>query len=112
MREASESAKLSTVLLNVSEFSNIDDATNSLVAMSAAYKDLEKSEIIDKLNNIGNNFSISTNQLAESLQKSAGTLTVAGNDINEAIALTVAGVKMPEKYGNMFLRKCPIALIA
>ena len=38
-----------------------------------------------------NNFSISTNQLAESLQKSAGTLTVAGNTLDEAIALTVAG---------------------
>lgn len=36
-----------------------------------------------------NNFSISTSDLAQSLQQSAAALKVAGNDINEAIALTV-----------------------
>jgi len=38
-----------------------------------------------------NKFSIATNDLAESLQRSAATLKTTGNDINEAIALTVAG---------------------
>jgi len=32
--DAKESAKDATILLNVSEFSNIDDATKSLVSMS------------------------------------------------------------------------------
>jgi len=59
--------------------------------MSQAYKELSKGEIIDKLNYIGNNYSISTSELAESLQKSAGTLKVAGDTIDEAIALTTAG---------------------
>ena len=91
LTEAKESAKQSNVLLNVSEFQNIDDATESLVSMSQAYQELGKGEIIDKLNNIGNNYSISTSQLAESLQKSSGTLKLAGNTIDEAIALTTAG---------------------
>ena len=51
--KAKESAIASNVLLNVSEFTNIDDATESLVAMSAAYKDFDKMEIIDKLNKVG-----------------------------------------------------------
>ena len=89
--EAKQSAKESNILLNVSEFQNIDAATESLVAMSQAYKELDKIDIIDKLNNIGNNFSISTNELAQSLQKSAGTLKVTGDTLDEAIALTVAG---------------------
>lgn len=89
--EAKQSAQDANVLLNVSEFEDISSATDSLVAMSQAYKELDKMEIIDKLNNVGNNFSISTDELAESLQRSAATLKVAGNDINEAIALTVAG---------------------
>ena len=91
LEQAKESAKDATILLNVSEFSNIDEATESLVAMSQAYKDLGKMDIIDKLNNIGNNFSISTSDLAASLQKSAGALKTTGNTIDEAIALTVAG---------------------
>ena len=38
-----------------------------------------------------NKFSISTSELAQSLQRSAGTLKIAGNTIDEAIAMTVAG---------------------
>lgn len=89
--DAKESAKDSTILMNVSEFDNIDDATKSLVAMSQAYEEFEKIEIIDKLNNIGNNYSIATNDLASSLQRSAATLKLAGNSLDEAIALTTAG---------------------
>lgn len=89
--EAKKSAQVSNVLLNVSEFENIDSATESLVAMSQAYQDLDKMDIVDKLNNVGNKFNITTNDLAESLQRSAATLKTTGNDINEAIALTVAG---------------------
>lgn len=51
--EASESAKTANVLLNVSEFDNIEDATKSLVAMGQAYKDLDKMTIVDKLNEVG-----------------------------------------------------------
>ena len=51
--EAAASAKTSNVLLNVSEFDNIEDATKSLVAMGQAYKDLDKMTIVDKLNEVG-----------------------------------------------------------
>ena len=50
---AAESAKTANVLLNVSEFDNIEDATKSLVAMGQAYKDLDKMTIVDKLNEVG-----------------------------------------------------------
>lgn len=53
MDEAAESAKTANILLNVSEFEGIDEATESLVSMSQAYKDLDKMEIVDVLNNIG-----------------------------------------------------------
>ena len=51
--EASKSAKASNILLNVSEFENIDDATSSLISMSQAYKDLSKMEIVDVANKLG-----------------------------------------------------------
>lgn len=53
LEEASESAKVANVLMNVSEFQSIDEATKSLIAMSAAYDDLSKMNIIDKLNEVG-----------------------------------------------------------
>lgn len=101
--EAKKSAEASAILMNVSEFTSIDAATESLVAMSQAFKDLDKMAIIDKLNNIGNNFSISTSDLATSLQKSAGTLKIAGNNMDELIALTTAGnsiLQNPDSVGT------------
>ena len=53
MDQAAESAKTANVLLNVSEFDNIEDATKSLVDMGQAYKDLDKMTIVDKLNEVG-----------------------------------------------------------
>ena len=101
--EAAESAKVANILLNVSEFESIDEATDSLVAMSAAYDELEKIDIVNKLNLVGNNFAISTDGLASALQKSASALTTAGNDIDEAIALATAAnqvVQDPDSVGS------------
>lgn len=114
--EAKESAKDATVLLNVSEFDNIDEATDSLVAMSQAYKDLNKMEIIDVLDKIGNEYSISTDQLSTALKDSAAVLKTQGNDLAESVALITAGnaitqdasktagETLPERYRNIFYR--------
>ena len=102
MDQAAESAKDANVLFNVSEFEGIDEATESLVSMSQAYKDLDKMDIIDVLNNIGNNYSISTDGLATALKDSASALVTANNDLNEAVSLTTAGnaiTQDPSKVG-------------
>ena len=102
INDAAESAKDANILFNVSEFDSIDEATKSLVSMSQAYKDLGKMDIIDVLNNIGNNYSISTDGLATALKDSASALVTANNDLNEAVALTTAGnaiTQDPSKVG-------------
>ena len=91
LNQAAESAKSANVLMNVSEFQSIDEATKSLIAMGAAYDDLSKMNIIDKLNEIGNNYAISTSEAATALQSSASALKTAGNDMDEALALITAG---------------------
>ena len=53
MKQAAESSRVTNLLLNVSEFDNIDDATQSLISMGQAYKDLDKITIVDKLNEVG-----------------------------------------------------------
>lgn len=100
--EAAYSASVANTLLNVSEFEAIDDATDSLIAMSSAYKELDKMTIVDKLNTVGNNYAISTDGLATALQKSASALKTASNDMDEAIALITAGnavVQDPDSVG-------------
>ena len=53
IEEAAKSAEVSNILLNVSEFEDIDSATDALVSMSQAYQNLDKIDIVDKMNNIG-----------------------------------------------------------
>lgn len=89
--QATESAKASTMLLNISDFESIDEATKSLVSMSAAYGDLTKTDIVDKLAYVGNHYSISTQELATAMQASASSLTTAGNDMDQAAAIITAG---------------------
>lgn len=103
MDEAAESAKAANVLLNVSEFDNINEATDALISMSAAFKDLSKTEINDVLNKLGNNFAVSTDGLATALQASASALKTAQNDFYEAAALVTAGntiTQDPNKVGT------------
>ena len=87
MDDAAESARTANILFNVSEFDNIEDATSALISMQQAYKDLDKITIVDKLNEIGNNYAISTDELASALQRSAATLSLMGNTIDEAASL-------------------------
>ena len=89
--KAVDSAKTANILMNVSEFESIDDATKSLIAMEQAYQDLSGTQIIDKLNEIGNNYAIATDELSIALQKSASALAVTGDNMDEAIAVITAG---------------------
>jgi len=45
-----------------------------MVSASQAYKEIAKSDIVDKLNQVGNTQSISTSELATALQNSASAL--------------------------------------
>lgn len=91
LEDAAQAAKESTVLLNVSEFENINDATEALVSTSQAYKELNQRDIIDVVNKIGNEFPSSTDKLAQGLQNAAAVLKTQGNDLAESVALLTAG---------------------
>lgn len=103
MEDAVKSAETTSVLFNVSEFDNINTATDAMVSMSQAYKDIEKIDLVNRLNVVGNNFAISTAGLAEALQDSASALAVAGNDIDKSIALLTSAnrvVQSPAEVGK------------
>ena len=65
---------MSTYLLNTTEITSIDEATEDLVSISQAYKEVSKSDIIDKLNNIGDHFSSSSADLASGLKNAITTI--------------------------------------
>lgn len=90
MEEAHQMAETAQVLMNVSEFTDISTATDSLISSIQAFKYTaeESMDVVDILNTIGNNYAISTADLATSLTKSSGSLVAANGTLEEAVALT------------------------
>lgn len=93
------------------EIEGVEGATESLISTMAAFKDSagEMSNtdfamsIIDKFNEIGNNFAISSGGIGEALERSASSLMAANNTIDESIALITASnqvVQDPEAVGK------------
>ena len=95
------------------EINGVEGATESLISTMAAFKgemngmsntDFAMS-IIDKFNEIGNNFAISSGGIGEALERSASSLMAANNTIDESIALITAAntvVQDPEQVGTAF----------
>lgn len=100
LNEAKKSAETTTILKNVSEFSNIDDAAESLVSISQAYKELDKIDIVDIVNNIGNNYSVATDKLSEGLKDAGAVLKTQGNDLYKSVALLTAANAVPQNMSK------------
>jgi len=93
------------------EINGVEGATESLISTMAAFKDEMNGmsntdfamSIIDKFNEIGNNFAISSGGIGEALERSASSLMAANNTIDESIALITSAnqvVQNPESVGN------------
>ena len=104
--ESSTLGQTATIFANVGDdISSIDNATESIISTMKAFQiEAEDSmEIVDKFNEVGNNFAISSGGVAEALQRSASALAVANNTIDESIALITAGntiVQDPTSVGT------------
>ena len=95
------------------EIEGVEDATKSLISTLAAYKDETSKisnedfamDIVDKFNEVSNNFAISSGGIGEAMQRSASSLRAANNTIDESIALITAAntvVQDPVVIGTSF----------
>ena len=103
-QDSEKMSKWTGILMNVSEFEQVDDATNALISIMQGFDkgadDVEN--VVDVLNNIGNKEPISSDEIASSLQRSASALKAGGNTYEQAVALTTVGnsvVQNPESVG-------------
>lgn len=104
IKEASELAKNSALYSNVGDM-DIDTATEHMVSTLKAFNIEAKDSIniVDKFNEVGNNYAITSAGIGEALENSAASLVAAGNDIDESIALITAGniiSQDPSSVGN------------
>lgn len=103
-QDSEKMSKWTGILMNVSEFEQVDDATNALISIMQGFNkgadDVEN--VVDVLNNIGNLEPISSDEIASSLQRSASALQAAGANYEQSVALTTVGnsvVQNPESVG-------------
>ena len=105
LQESGDLAKAANMYMNVSEYDNITDATQSMISSMKAYG-YEASNVmtlLDKFNAVGNTTATSSSGLGDALLRSASALATAGNTIDQSLGLVVAAnetVQNPEKVGN------------
>lgn len=110
LEEATELADAALVYKNVGD--GIDDisvASQSIISTMKAFGIEAEGAmlIVDKFNEVGNNFAISSVGIGDALVRSAAALAAANNSLDESIALVTATnsvVQDPEKVGK---RYCP-----
>ena len=116
LEDASVLSDAATVYKNVGDgISDINSASESIISTMKAfgYEASDVMSIVDKFNEVGNNYAISSKGVGDALLRSASAMASANNTLDETIALSTAAntiVQDPEKVGtalktiSMYLR--------
>lgn len=116
LEDASVLSDVATVYKNVGDgISDINSASESIISTMKAfgYSAFDAMGIVDKFNEVGNNYAISSKGVGDALMRSASAMASANNTLDETIALSTAAntiVQDPEKVGtalktiSMYLR--------
>lgn len=105
IKEATELAKDAQIFVNVGDGVDIKGATDMMITAMKAFN-IEAEEalsIVDKYNEIGNNFALSATDIGDAMQRSASVLAASNTSFDESIALITAGneiIQDPEKMGT------------
>ena len=97
--------EIATLYKNVGDGIDISTASESIVSTLKAFK-IEAEDaisIVDKFNEVGNNFAISSGGIGEALMRSASALATANNDLSQSIALITTAntiAQNPEMVGT------------
>ena len=90
INEAANLAEAALVYENVGDgFSSVEEASESVISTMKAFG-IEANDaisIVDKFNEVGNNFAITSKGIGDALQRSASSLFEAGNTLDESIGL-------------------------
>lgn len=104
--EASDLSKAALIYKNVGDgISDVSEASESIISTMKAFniEATNSMSIVDKFNEVGNNFAISSEGIGEAMQRSAAALATSGNSIDESIGLITgmnAVVQNPEVVGT------------
>lgn len=99
-------AKISSQFASISPGMSTETAQEGLVSIMKGFNidvaDAER-EVLDNINQIGNNFATSNDQIVAGLERSSSAMAAANNSLEETISLFTAGQEITqdaEKMGN------------
>lgn len=104
-QDAEVLAQAATVYKNVGQISTIEEATKSITSTLAGFK-LQADDVwdvVDKFDNVGNKFAITSQGIGESLMRSAASLAESNNTLDESIALVTTA--------NSVVKLCHLAIV-
>lgn len=109
LAEAQEIAKVSNIMQAVAEDLDADTASSYLISTMSAFKIEAKDtiKIVDTLNNVSNNFSVTTSGLGDALVRSASSMRAANNTFEETVALITAANKITQDPKVVGKKRCP-----
>ena len=93
LEDSEKLGQIATIYANVGdEVNSIDEATSSLISTLKGFglETADASAILDKFNEVGNNFAITSGGIGSALQRSASSMAAANNTIDQTIALITA----------------------
>ena len=104
MEEAIEASKTNTIYSNVADVDSITAAEHLISIMqSFNVQSKDSIQILDRLNEVSNSYSVSASGLGEALKRSSSALVAANNNLSESVAMVTAAntvIQNPEEVGN------------
>lgn len=103
--DAEKLAEVTTLFKNVGDNMSADDASSYLISTLQGFQMTadQAESIVDKFNEVANNYAIDTKGIGEALQRSAASFNAANTDLSGAIAVVTAAnsvVQNPEQIGT------------
>ncbi len=111
MNLAADMAEAAIVYKNVGDnIASTEDAANSIISTLKGFgmQASESMEVVDRFNEIGNRFAITSQGIGEALRLSASALNEGGNSLDESIAMITAAnevVNDPSSVGEKLADK-------
>lgn len=100
--EASRLSEISSIYANVGEVDDDTAVKDIVTAIKAFNIEAENSiTIVDSLNKLGNEFATDAKSLGEGLRNAASSMAVAGNDINQTLAILTGGGEITQNVGEL-----------
>lgn len=100
-------AEAATMFQNIADSEvSAGDAASFIYSQMKAFSEqgLEAADVIDKINEVSNNYGVSSTDLSQALTKTAGAFATYGNSMEESLALVTAGVEVMPKQASKVAR--------